>query len=47
MFVDRSALSISNGKDTIKDIGTLLFEFNKILKNEKLGEKIFNIDQIL
>ncbi len=46
MFVDRSALSISNGKDTIKDISTLLFEFNKILKNEKLGEKIFNIDQI-
>ena len=46
MFVDRSALSISNGKDTIKDISALLFEFNKILKNEKLGEKIFNVDQI-
>ena len=46
MFVDRSALSISNGKDTIKDISSLLFEFNKILKNEKLGEKIFNVDQI-
>ena len=46
IFIDRSALSISNGKDTIKDISALLFEFNKILKNEKLGEKIFNIDQI-
>ena len=46
IFIDRSALSISNGKDTIKDISVLLFEFNKILKNEKLGEKIFNVDQI-
>ena len=46
IFIDRSALSISNGKDTIKDISALLFEFNKILKNEKLGEKIFSIDQI-
>ena len=46
IFIDRSALSISNGKDTIKDISALLFEFNKILKKEKLGEKIFNIDQI-
>ena len=46
IFIDRSALSISNGKDTIKDISALLFEFNKILKNEKLGEKIFNVDQI-
>ena len=46
IFIDRSALSISNGKDTIKDVSTLLFEFNKILKNEKLGEKIFNRDQI-
>ncbi len=47
MFVDRSALSISNGKDTIKDISSLLFKFNKILKNEKLGEKIFTVDQIV
>ena len=46
IFIDRSALSISNGKDTIKDISALLFEFNKILKNEKLGEKIFNTNQI-
>ena len=46
IFIDRSALSISDGKDTIKDISALLFEFNKILKNEKLGEKIFNINQI-
>ncbi len=46
IFIDRSALSISNGKDTIKDISVLLFEFNKILKNQKLGEKIFNTDQI-
>ena len=46
IFIDRSALSISNGKDTIKDISALLFEFNKILKNEKLGEKIFNINQV-
>ena len=46
IFIDRSALSISDGKDTIKDISALLFEFNKILKNEKLGEKIFNVDQI-
>ena len=42
IFIDRSALSISNGKDTIKDISVLLFEFNKILKNEKLGEIFFN-----
>ena len=46
MFVDRSALSISNGKETIKDISNLLFEFNKILKNKKFGEKIFNVNQI-
>ena len=47
IFVNRTALTISNSKETLKDVSFLLFEFNKILKTEKLGEKIFNVDQIL
>ena len=46
LFINKSALVISNGKDTIKDISDLLFQFNKILKNEKIGEKIFNVEEI-
>ena len=47
IFVNRTALTISNSKETLKDVSFLLFEFNKILKTKKLGEKIFNVDQIL
>ena len=42
MFVNRSTLVATQAIDTLKDMSSLLFEFNKLLKNEKA----FNIDEI-
>ena len=42
MFVNRSTLVATQAKDTLKDMSSLLFEFNKLLKNEKA----FTIDEI-
>ncbi len=42
MFVNRSTLVATQAIDTLKDMSSLLFEFNKLLKNEKA----FTIDQI-
>ena len=42
MFVNRDALVIAQAKGTLKDMSSLLFEFNKILKKEKF----FTIDEI-
>ena len=43
MFVNRSTLVATQAIDTLKDMSSLLFEFNKLLKNEK---KIFTVDEI-
>ena len=42
MFVNRSTLVVTQAKDTLKDMSSLLFEFNKLLKNEKT----FTVDKI-
>ncbi len=42
MFVNRSTLVATQAIDTLKDMSSLLFEFNKLLKNEKA----FTIDEI-
>jgi len=42
MFVNRNTLVATQARDTLKDMSTLLFEFNKLLKNEKA----FTVDEI-
>ena len=42
MFVNRSTLVATQAIDTLKDMSALLFEFNKLLKNEKA----FTVDEI-
>mgnify|MGYP001405252498 CR=1 FL=1 len=42
MFVNRSTLVATQAKDTLKDMSNLLFEFNKLLPNEKT----FTVDEI-
>ncbi|MDC3099567.1 MarR family transcriptional regulator [Candidatus Pelagibacter sp.] len=42
MFVNRNTLVATRAIDTLKDMSSLLFEFNKLLKNEKA----FTIDEI-
>ena len=42
MFVNRSTLVATQAIDTLKDMSSLLFEFNKLLKNEKA----FTINEI-
>jgi len=47
MFINRNTLVATQAIDTMKDMGTLLFKFNKLLKIEKITEKTFTIDEIL
>ncbi len=42
MFVNRSTLVATQAIDTLKDMSSMLFEFNKLLPNEK----IFTVDEI-
>ncbi len=42
MFVNRSTLVATQAKDTLKDMSFLLFEFNKLLRNEKA----FTVEEI-
>ena len=35
MFINRNTLVATQAIDTLKDMSSLLFEFNKLLKNEK------------
>ena len=48
IFVDSSAFIEAKAKaeQTIKEVSTLLNKFNKILKDEKITNKVFTIDQI-
>ena len=47
VFINRNTLVATQAIDTMKDMGTLLFKFNKLLKIEKITEKTFTIDEIL
>ena len=42
MFVNRSTIVATQAIDTLKDMSSLLFQFNKLLKNEKT----FTVDEI-
>ena len=42
MFINRSTLVATQARDTLKDMSSLLFEFNKLLKNEKT----FTVEEI-
>jgi len=46
VFVNRNTLVATQAIDTLKDMSALLFEFNKLLKIEKIGEKTFTLDEI-
>ena len=48
IFVDSSAFikAKTKAEKTLKEVSTLLNKFNKILKDEKITNKVFTIDQI-
>ena len=46
IFVDRSAFYTAKAQNTLKEISNLLHKFNKLLKKDKLGEKIFEVSEI-
>ena len=48
IFVDSSAFKKAKAKaeKTLKEVSTLLNKFNKILKDEKITNKVFTIDEI-
>ena len=46
IFVDRSAFYAAQANKTLADLSTLLFEFNKLLKKDKLASNIFEVERI-
>ena len=46
IFLDRSTLHKAKATDTVLELSTLLSEFNKILKKEKLITEIFELNKI-
>ena len=46
IFLDRSTLHKAKATDTVLELSTLLSEFNKILKKEKLITEIFELKKI-
>ena len=46
IFLDRSTLHKAKATDTVLELSTLLSEFNKILKKEKLIKEIFELNKI-
>ena len=46
IFVDRSTFHKARATDTVSELSTLLSEFNKILKKEKLISEIFELNKI-
>jgi len=46
IFIDRSTLHRARATDTVSELSTLLSEFNKILKKEKLITEIFELNKI-
>ena len=46
IFVDRSAFYAAQAVNTLKDLTILLHEFSKVLKKDKIGERIFESNEI-
>ena len=46
IFIDRSTFQTAKATDTVRELCTVLNEFNKLLKKEKLINNIFEIDQM-
>ena len=46
IFVDRSAFYAAQANKTLADLSTLLFEFNKLLKKDKLVSNVFDVKNI-
>ena len=46
IFVDRSAFYAAQAVNTLRDLSVLLHEFSKLLQKEKIGERIFDVNEI-
>ena len=46
IFVDRSAFYAAQSVNTLKDLTVLLHEFSKLLKKDKIGERVFEPNEI-
>ena len=47
IFIVRDTLYSSRATDTLTEIATILHEFNKILKKEKLSNEIYSVNEII
>ena len=47
IFVDKSTFVNAKATDTLKDLSILLNEFNKLLKEEKITDSVFQLDEII
>ena len=47
IFIVRNTLYSAKATDTLTEIATILHEFNKILKKEKLAAEVYTIDEII
>ena len=47
IFVVRDTLYSARATNTLTEIATILHEFNKILKKEKLTNEIYTVDEII
>ena len=46
IFVDKSTFVNAKATDTLKDLSVLLNEFNKLLKEEKFTDSVFQLEEI-
>ena len=47
IFVVRDTLYSAKATETLTEVATILYEFNKILKNEKIITEVYSIDEII
>ena len=47
IFVDRSAFITAKPQQTLKELTTLLSKFSEILKDEKITNRVFTVDEII
>ena len=47
IFVVRDTLYSAKATETLNEVATILHEFNKILKNEKIVTEVYSIDEII
>ena len=47
IFVDKSTFVNAKATDTVKELSILLNEFNKLLKEEKITDSVFQLDEII